>query len=121
MENPFKVGDTVYHVRLGECQVEAVDSSGCPLYLRTKAMKGEWGILQHTSFTPWPEPNHQRPFVPVLKEGDAIIIKVKDGGTPFTVTVFKEDENVVWTSHRKGYLKSKYTFHLVNPEPIKFN
>lgn len=62
--NPFRVGDKVYHITKGLCEVTHIDTP-----LRATIVKpGEPAILpgltvwtEHLSFTPWPKPNHQRP------------------------------------------------------------
>lgn len=120
MNSPFKLGDIVYHSRFGQGTACKHDTWGGNYQKVTFPHEGLQDChLANLSFTPWPKPNHVRPFGAVLKYGEAVIVKPNDGGVPFTILVGSETEHTVISSCRE-YLKSKYTFHRIG-EAIQFN
>lgn len=54
--------------------------------------------LQHLSFTPWPEPNHVRPFQAKYLKGDVITLAPM-GSSQASMAIIVEDE-------KEGYIRS---------------
>lgn len=119
MNNPFKIGDKVYHAYHGEGTVMDTSRSGGSIYV-SFGRSQNWVGVEMTSFNPWPAPNHTRPFEPVLKKGDVVLIKSKDGGIPFTLTVAQEFRDSIQSGAETSWPKSRFTFHRIGEE-IKFN
>lgn len=58
--NVFQKGDVVYHAVDGQITINLVTVQG-----RILAVNGMYYQKEYLSFSPWPKPNHTRPF----KEG----------------------------------------------------
>lgn len=116
MSNPFKEGDIVYHTVRGKCTV--VGSYGpeeCHVLFEPPHNKGIVPT-QALSFDPWPEPNHTRPFEPILKEGQRVIaVSRGDSSKQYYGFVSKEDKDsvIIHTSlGRTKYSKFFYFFYV---------
>lgn len=121
MDNPFKVGDKVYHVKFGEGVVSCTDKSEVPVYASYNNPYGqEWCSLAMVSFTPWPAPNHVRPFTPTLAKGDVLMAIGRNTGRLYKITVECETEKYVRTQTGQDYRKGCYEFFKVI-EQIQFN
>lgn len=119
--NPFKPGDKVYHIRHG---------AGIAVQSSHQGTDYQWvqfseiGIqdchIGNLSFSPWPAPNHTRPFEAVLKKGETVVIRPNDGGVSFTITVVQEFRDSIQSGAESSWPKSRFTFHRIGEE-IKFN
>lgn len=122
--NPFKVGDVVYttHINDGSLKIGSIHESGCYVGKASdfKGAKSRWCLYEDLSFSPWPAPNHTRPFETVLKRGDLVVIKPMDGGMPFFITILQEFKDSITSGMGSSWPKSEYTFHRIGEE-IKFN
>lgn len=80
MDNPFKEGDTVYHITLGEKVVKGVVSEDTIL-VGDASPHSEIGAvsIKTVSFEPWPEPVHKRP----LQDGWWIVSPKTVPSTPY--------------------------------------
>lgn len=120
MKHPFKAGDTVYHVRLGKKIVNAIDHDD----MSSIGISGGWFNSGDFSFSPWPEPDWERPkppFVPVLKKGQTLLFLRKDNRNRFVATVEVEKRYVVFTNTGWEYPKSEYDFYTISETPISLN
>lgn len=116
MNNPFKEGDVVYHTVRGKCTVIAVENAeDCHVQFEAPYSKGIVPIGS-LSFDPWPEPNHTRPFEPILKEGQRVIaIERGNSSNQYYGFVSKEDKYkvVIKTLGKYNTLaKSSYFFYV---------
>lgn len=119
--NPFKPGDKVYHIRHG---------AGIAVQSSHQGTDYQWvqfseiGIqdchIGNLSFSPWPAPNHTRPFEPVLKRGDIVIVRpTMRPGKTIVIEVLCEDEHVVQVI-TGSYSKRLNTFHHIG-QSVQFN
>lgn len=112
MNSPFTPGDEIYHSVHGKCLAETIAN---PQYVLVRLENGTLesacnGLL---SFDPWEMPNHTRPYVPKLFNGDEVAILpiymiCKLPTSSYIVS--NEDRNTVYTACGKAFLKSENTF-----------
>lgn len=112
--NPFREGDKVYHQKWGESTVIVVVGEKVNL-------KGAGFVFyREVSFSPWPQPNHTRPFTPILNKGDVIIVKERGTTTDdYEIIVQKESINAVFSIG--GIMFEKRDYEMYRKIPIKFN
>lgn len=105
MKNPFKVGDKVYHARFGLIEIQAIYNRE-----RLKAMVDgnlESVSIELLSFSPWPKPNHERPWEPSLNKGDVVFIRIGNGEIR-GIEVMVEYEHYILCSGGVSYTKRQY-------------
>lgn len=118
MMNPFKVGDKVHHIQLGEVVVANAVVAEETL-VQPDSGKPRWEPNKMLSFKPWPAACHVRPFKAVLQKGDKLFI-VHCTGEVAQITVHEELAGGVITSYGNEFSKRIHTFHRIG-ETIQFN
>lgn len=122
MKHPFKVGDTVYHIRKGKQEVVNTDN-GSTYSVCLPAGIG-WCKPDEISFSPWPQPDWERPkppFAPTLKKGDRVQARLRtDPDKSYSFSVGEETESVVRSALGTTYSKENYQFFRIEHIPVEF-